>query len=80
MIGRVGVCSWSLKPESPADLVRKVQELGLTQVQIALAPLRDGRWKASELRSATDRAKKRRKRSRNAKRARRGARRPRPNS
>ena len=45
MIGRVGVCSWSLKPESPADLVRKVQELGLTQVQIALGPLRDGRWK-----------------------------------
>lgn len=57
MIGRVGVCSWSLKPESPADLVAKVQSLGLTQVQIALGPLRDGRWKASELRNATDKAK-----------------------
>ncbi|MBK7643104.1 MAG: TIM barrel protein [Planctomycetes bacterium] len=57
MIGRVGVCSWSLKPENPADLVAKVQSLGLTQVQIALAPLRDGRWKTSELRNATDRAK-----------------------
>jgi len=57
MIGRVGVCSWSLKPENPADLVRKVQELGLTQVQIALGPLRDGRWKTAELRGATDRAK-----------------------
>jgi len=57
MIGRVGVCSWSLKPQDPADLVRKVQELGLTQVQIALGPLRDGRWKASELRGATDKAK-----------------------
>jgi L-ribulose-5-phosphate 3-epimerase len=57
MIGRVGVCSWSLKPENPADLVRKVQELGLTQVQIALGPLRDGRWKSAELRNATDKAK-----------------------
>lgn len=57
MIGRVGVCSWSLRPESPADLVAKVQSLGLTQVQLALAPLRDGRWKTSELRNATDKAK-----------------------
>lgn len=57
MIGRVGVCSWSLKPESPADLVAKVQSLGLTQVQIALGPLRDGRWKTAELRGATDKAK-----------------------
>ena len=57
MIGRIGVCSWSLKPESPADLVAKVQALGLTQVQIALGPLRDGRWKTAELRNATDKAK-----------------------
>jgi L-ribulose-5-phosphate 3-epimerase len=38
------VCSWSLKPGSPADLVRKVQQCGLRDVQLALDPLRDGRW------------------------------------
>lgn len=44
MIGRLGVCSWSLQPEDPADLVRKVRACGLSRVQLALDPLREGHW------------------------------------
>jgi len=38
------VCSWSLKAASPADLAQKVFECGVGCVQLALDPLRDGRW------------------------------------
>lgn len=41
---RIGVCSWSLRPESPQDLADKVRACGLSRVQIALDPLRTGRW------------------------------------
>lgn len=44
---RIGVCSWSLRPESPEDLVAKVRACGLARVQLALDPLRIGRWDAS---------------------------------
>jgi sugar phosphate isomerase/epimerase len=44
MIGRLGVCSWSLQPTDPEDLVRKVRACGLTRVQLALDPLREGLW------------------------------------
>lgn len=40
----VGVCSWSLRPQSPRELVRSVRECGLAAVQLALDPIRDGRW------------------------------------
>jgi len=36
---RIGVCSWSLQPRSPADLVEKVRACGLDAVQLALTPL-----------------------------------------
>ncbi|MBG80479.1 MAG: xylose isomerase [Phycisphaerae bacterium] len=36
---RLGVCSWSLQPDSPADLVSRVQETGLSRVQLALTPV-----------------------------------------
>lgn len=42
----VGVCSWSLQPGSVAELIRDVQALGLSAVQLALDPLRDGSWPA----------------------------------
>jgi sugar phosphate isomerase/epimerase len=45
---RIGVCSWSLSPSSPADLVHKVRRVGLTAVQLALDPLRTGRWSFDE--------------------------------
>jgi sugar phosphate isomerase/epimerase len=41
---RIGVCSWSLQPESPADLIGKLQAAGVDCVQLALEPLRSGAW------------------------------------
>jgi L-ribulose-5-phosphate 3-epimerase len=36
---RIGVCSWSLQPESPDDLIGRLQRLGIDTVQLALSPL-----------------------------------------
>lgn len=41
---RIGVCSWSLLPEGPEDLARKVQDCGLTSVQLALDLIREEFW------------------------------------
>jgi L-ribulose-5-phosphate 3-epimerase len=38
---RVAVCSWSLQPTSPQDLITKLSEIGVRRVQLALDPLRD---------------------------------------
>lgn len=38
---RLAVCSWSLQPTSPQDLISKLQETGVSRVQLALDPLRD---------------------------------------
>jgi sugar phosphate isomerase/epimerase len=38
---RLAVCSWSLQPGSPADLVAKLASTGMRRVQLALDPLRD---------------------------------------
>ncbi len=46
---RLAVCSWSLSPSGPADLVKKVRNSGVTAVQLALGPLRDG-WEVEETR------------------------------
>lgn len=35
----IGVCSWSLKPTSMTDLVARMDELGLSHVQLNLVPL-----------------------------------------
>lgn len=35
----IGVCSWSLRPKDTADLIRQVQALGISHVQLALQPL-----------------------------------------
>ncbi|HEY4415885.1 MAG TPA: sugar phosphate isomerase/epimerase family protein [Verrucomicrobiae bacterium] len=48
--GRLAVCSWSLQPEKPADLVATLSALNLRRVQIALAPLRE----APEIWSVTE--------------------------
>ena len=52
---RIGICSWSLQPETPADLARKVEAIGsaadssqLPAIQLALDPLRMGVWAAAE--------------------------------
>ena len=36
---QIAVCSWSLQPKNPIDLVTKVQTCGLKNVQLALNPL-----------------------------------------
>ncbi|HOX55388.1 MAG TPA: sugar phosphate isomerase/epimerase family protein [Candidatus Paceibacterota bacterium] len=38
---RVAVCSWSLQPASPQDLIAKLQATGIRRVQLALDPLRE---------------------------------------
>ena len=47
-MSRLGVCSWSLQPTSPADLVEKVRACGLAHVQLALDPVRAGPWDERE--------------------------------
>ncbi len=43
---QLGICSWSLRPKEPAELVRGVRNLGLKRVQLALNAVRDpnGPW------------------------------------
>lgn len=48
MPGRLGVCSWSLRPASPADLVTRVSACGLDAVQLGLEPIRSGAWDLHE--------------------------------
>lgn len=50
----IGVCSWSLRPESPASLASAVGDCGITAVQLALAPMLNGTWSASETRRTLD--------------------------
>src|SRR5437870_2109509 len=38
---RLAVCSWSLQPSSPQELVTRLQATGLQRVQLALDPLRE---------------------------------------
>lgn len=47
--GTPAVCSWSLRPTSPADLAEKVKACGLDAVQLALDPVRTGAWDESDL-------------------------------
>jgi L-ribulose-5-phosphate 3-epimerase len=37
LTSRVGVCSWSLDPKDPAELIAQLSNLGLTRVQLALS-------------------------------------------
>jgi len=43
---RLAVCSWSLQPASPEDLVSKLNQIGIPRVQLALDPIREqpGIW------------------------------------
>lgn len=47
-MSRLGVCSWSLQPTSPADLADKLRACGVEHVQLALDPLRTARWDEQE--------------------------------
>ena len=39
-LNRVAVCSWSLQPKSPAELIAHLNRIGLSRLQIALDPIR----------------------------------------
>jgi len=41
LISRLAVCSWSLQPAGPQDLIAKLSEIGVRRVQLALDPLRE---------------------------------------
>ncbi|MDP6634711.1 MAG: sugar phosphate isomerase/epimerase family protein [Phycisphaerae bacterium] len=42
---RLGVCSWSLQPSTPAELIEKVSAIGIKKIQLALDPLAtDPEW------------------------------------
>src|SRR5271155_1243702 len=38
---KLAVCSWSLRPVDPRDLLAQLQAIGIRRVQIALDPLRE---------------------------------------
>lgn len=40
---RLAVCSWSLQPATPHELVTRLQATGISRVQLALNPLRESR-------------------------------------
>ncbi|MGV3771978.1 MAG: sugar phosphate isomerase/epimerase family protein [Verrucomicrobiales bacterium] len=40
-LNRLAVCSWSLQPETPEQLLGYLKDIGITRVQIALDPLRE---------------------------------------
>jgi L-ribulose-5-phosphate 3-epimerase len=37
---RLAVCSWSLQPKNPGELLRALQEIGIPRLQLALDPVR----------------------------------------
>lgn len=53
---QIGVCSWSLEPRSPDELVEKIRATGLARVQLALDPLRTGAWNTAATVEALGRA------------------------
>jgi L-ribulose-5-phosphate 3-epimerase len=38
---RLAVCSWSLQPNTPEELVAKLKQIGIPRVQLALDPIRE---------------------------------------
>lgn len=57
MAHRIGVCSWSLAPSSPDDLVERLASTGVRHVQLALDPIRTGAWSLDDTVAALDGAK-----------------------
>jgi L-ribulose-5-phosphate 3-epimerase len=49
--GRIAVCSWSLQPAGPRELVEKLLATKIRRVQLALAPLRESPeiWNETEM-------------------------------
>ena len=45
LTSRLAVCSWSLQPANPQDLVAKLKDVGLHRIQLALDPLRESAYR-----------------------------------
>src|SRR4051812_29020508 len=41
-VNHLAVCSWSLQPKTPAELISRLNEIGVKRVQLAIDPLREG--------------------------------------
>jgi sugar phosphate isomerase/epimerase len=41
IVNRLAVCTWSLQPASPAQLIEKLKQIGIPRVQLALDPIRE---------------------------------------
>jgi L-ribulose-5-phosphate 3-epimerase len=41
ILDRLAVCSWSLQPTNPQQLIQQMKEIGLSRLQLALDPLRE---------------------------------------
>ncbi len=41
ILDRLAVCSWSLQPANPQQLIQQMKEIGLSRLQLALDPLRE---------------------------------------
>src|SRR5688572_26073939 len=40
IVQRLAVCSWSLQPQNPQQLIDQIKSIGIPRVQIALDPIR----------------------------------------
>src|SRR5687767_2412672 len=40
LTSRLAVCSWSLQPQSPQQLLDQIKSIGISRLQIALDPIR----------------------------------------
>ena len=56
LTGRLGVCSWSLRPTGPEDLAAKINACGVRGVQLALDPVRRGAWDERQTRGVLEAA------------------------
>ncbi|MFN0058735.1 MAG: sugar phosphate isomerase/epimerase family protein [Planctomycetota bacterium] len=56
MTARIGACSWSLRPQSADDLLRGLDQVGVSAVQLALDPLRTGAMDLAALVAGLERA------------------------
>lgn len=45
---RIGVCSWSLRPAGPGPLIEQLRACGVSAIQLALDPLREGAWSEAD--------------------------------
>lgn len=57
MVNSLGVCSWSLKPDSCGDLIHHLGLCELSRVQIALDPITSGSWDIQSLMNQITEAK-----------------------